>query len=767
MAKKKRRSAEKPSADQGPLELPLPDRRTMERMMRELGAGLGGEQRAQTALDRAQEVMDQAFEVTVAEQVRLARKALEISPDCADAYVLLAENAETAEEALTLYEQGTAAGQRALGKEGFEEYAGHFWGFLETRPYMRARQGLAQCLWEAGRREEAAEHYQEMLRLNPDDNQGIRYILATLLLDLERDEDLRHLLAQYEEDASSEWAYTKTLLAFREAGESAQANKLLQQATKANKHVPAYLLGHKQLPHELPPYITMGGEDEAVSYVVGNRRGWLNTPGAISWLRKTLKVPLPKTPRPRRPSWPQLRLSLLRLPQERGEVWQVDVLPSQPAGGGETGDESRWTVMIAGRASHELLGLDILDSQPKAVEVWDYLMDTMGRPPHGEPYRPAKIEVRQRAFQTAWNAKLKQLKVECALIDTLDVIDLVRDQMPSAIAEAASKENGTAVESAEELLALPQEPGEIWQADVRMMPAWITGEGQPYRAWVTVVVSRTDDLVLAHQLTPERPPAERLWEAVLQAIRQPAMGSPRRPGMIEVASAEHREALRTPLDRAGVECVVLERLERLDLVFDDMAKHLGGPGQFPALLDVPGMDLAQVASFYAAAAEFYRRRPWQHVPGDTLIKVDCDKHHRGPWYAVVMGQSGVQQGLAVYEDLPALQRMITGNASEEENARGMSALSLMFSEAFEMPVRDLDAVEKHGWPVAGPEAYPLVMHVDPGLATRPPLAWELEVLEGCLRSIPDFLKQNDASFVKMVPITSGKLELRLARVEGT
>ena len=180
---------------------------------------------------------------------------------------LLAEHAQTAEEARKHYEQGVAAGERALGKQAFKEYAGHFWGILETRPYMRAREGLALCLWEAGQREEAAEHYQELLRLNPNDNQGVRYSLATLLLDLDRDEDLRRLVAEYEDDASAVWAYTKTLLAFREGGDAPLANKLLKQATKVNKHVPAYLLGHKQLPREQPPYITMGGEDEAVSYV--------------------------------------------------------------------------------------------------------------------------------------------------------------------------------------------------------------------------------------------------------------------------------------------------------------------------------------------------------------------------------------------------------------------------------------------------------------------------------------------------------------------
>ena len=211
--------------------------------MRQVAADLGFEEGPETPLDRAEEIMYQAFEARGLQQIRLARKALEISPDCADAYVLLAEHAKTADEAQKLYEQGVAAGERALGKQAFEEYVGHFWGVLETRPYMRARQGLAQCLWEAGRREEAAEHYQEMLRLNPNDNQGIRYSLATLLLDLDRDEDLRRLLTENEDDASAVWAYTKALLAFREGGESPRANKLLSRATKVNKHVPAYLLG--------------------------------------------------------------------------------------------------------------------------------------------------------------------------------------------------------------------------------------------------------------------------------------------------------------------------------------------------------------------------------------------------------------------------------------------------------------------------------------------------------------------------------------------
>ena len=60
----------------------------------------------------------------------------------------------------------------ALGAEGFEEYAGHFWGFLETRPYMRARAGLAIALIKLGDESAAIEHFRAMLKLNPNDNQG-------------------------------------------------------------------------------------------------------------------------------------------------------------------------------------------------------------------------------------------------------------------------------------------------------------------------------------------------------------------------------------------------------------------------------------------------------------------------------------------------------------------------------------------------------------------------------------------------------------------
>jgi hypothetical protein len=146
MAKKKRRPAKrilkrptKPVPVKEPIR-ELPDRRVMEGAMRGLLGGLVGSLE-ETLLSKAQDLMYKAFEShDPMEQVELAKKALELSPDCADAYVLLAEQTQSRKEALELFEKGVAAGERALGPETFREDLGHFWGLIETRPYMALTQ---------------------------------------------------------------------------------------------------------------------------------------------------------------------------------------------------------------------------------------------------------------------------------------------------------------------------------------------------------------------------------------------------------------------------------------------------------------------------------------------------------------------------------------------------------------------------------------------------------------------------------------------------
>jgi len=243
----------------------------------------GGKRRA---IDVAQEVIYDAWEApTKKRRIALARKALEISPDCADAYLILAETeAASIEDVINLYRQGLEAGERAIGKKAFKNDVGHFWGLLETRPYMRARAGLAECLRAEGKPEEAVEHYWDMLRLNPNDNQGIRDLLMPCLIELGRDKDAEKLFKQYKEDGMAVWIYSRALLDFRKHGDSAISDRSLKKALEENRHVPDYLLGRKKMPRYIPDYYGFGDENEAVLYAYGNRGAWKVTPGAMEWL---------------------------------------------------------------------------------------------------------------------------------------------------------------------------------------------------------------------------------------------------------------------------------------------------------------------------------------------------------------------------------------------------------------------------------------------------------------------------------------------------
>jgi len=224
-----------------------------------------------------------------AKRLALAHKAIKESEDCADAYVLLAEEeADSLKHSFEYFQKGVDAGQRALGREFFSENTGYFWGLLETRPYMRALEGKANCLWQLKRKDEALNTYEEMLYLNPNDNQGIRYVLVDLLLSLNREAELENLVLQYKGDWSAVWLYTEALLSFRKRGASKMANRKLMKALEENQHVADYLIGKKRIPGRLPVSISYGEESEAVDYAANHLNYWRSTPGAVEWLQRQL-----------------------------------------------------------------------------------------------------------------------------------------------------------------------------------------------------------------------------------------------------------------------------------------------------------------------------------------------------------------------------------------------------------------------------------------------------------------------------------------------
>ncbi len=239
----------------------------------------------------AQDIIYDAWdEENPIERERLAKEALKADPDCADAYLILAEKETRPSKALILLEKAVAAGERQIGAEEFKKAKGHFWGVIETRPYMRARAELADCLYSINREEEAIEHCRAMLDLNPHDNQGMRYVLLEYLGELGMFDEMEAVLRdkRYPEDSASEWLYAKVLISFRKHGECQATIEALEDALEANEHVP-YALTEEDLvscPESDIPGVEMGGLEEAYIYADNFHTAWSLVPGALEWIQK-------------------------------------------------------------------------------------------------------------------------------------------------------------------------------------------------------------------------------------------------------------------------------------------------------------------------------------------------------------------------------------------------------------------------------------------------------------------------------------------------
>ena len=575
----------------------IPDPRIAEKLLRHhFGLGHADPDSPEA---KSQALLDQAFDKRdPSERARLAREALADDPDNVDALVLLGETSVRQSEALRCYEQAVAAAERRLSPSLFAEQVGRFWGIFETRPYMRARERLACALAARGEREQAIAIHRDLLRLNPDDNQGIRYGLLGELLFLDRDEEARALLAQFDEDSAA-WLYGRALLDYRKLGACDESRNALVAALKANRHVPAHLIGDKSHPERSPTSYAPGAESEAVVVMEGQRAAWRGTVGAVAWMRSAV------------------------------------------------------------------------NPTAKSVET------------------PAKGPL---AFIKKW------------LNDKLAV------------------------------------NGETWEADFGALRCRVENGGGT-RIWATLVCDRDSGLVLATNAGEQAPSAEAVWDMVVKAMQDSAgRHAPGRPSELRVRADAVWDKLRPHFEDIGVRVVAADSFTALSALFEEMDTHLSGPKML-GMIDAPGVISDQLGAYFKAADAFHRDAPWKRMPCFGGVKLESASLKGGPWYVIVMGQSGLVSGLAIYDDLEPVRGMWRNTMTREQALRTQS-ITVMYGKEWLVSPADCDAVALRGWPIAGPEAHPGFARFEGEHRNGMPTPDDLRLLTVAMSVIPDFARKH-------------------------
>lgn len=234
--------------------------------------------------------LDAAWEALDDEETEIAathaRKALTLAPDEIDAYALLAEIAATPAEKQALLREAVRIGTKEWSACFRKPSDTAFWLSLDTRPYMRAVHSLAIALWETGapdKRLEAVGFAQHLLRLNPNDNQGMRFLLLAWLPIVDQWDAAAKIARRHAQDGRTETTYWQALHLFR--ADSPQADEFLTAAIAINPHVPAMLASKRQ--PMMPPGDTVAfrSPEEAQAYAHIAHEAWRATPKATAWLK--------------------------------------------------------------------------------------------------------------------------------------------------------------------------------------------------------------------------------------------------------------------------------------------------------------------------------------------------------------------------------------------------------------------------------------------------------------------------------------------------
>jgi tetratricopeptide (TPR) repeat protein len=215
-------------------------------------------------------------------------EALELDSDCIEAYEFLGNINDFPPISDAFYEKGISIGRKKFGAKYFKENKGHFWLLHETRPFMRCMHLHANCLYELNKIQESIEVFEEMIELNPNDNQGIRDQLLLYLIEVEDKIKFAKYEKQYKSDFMTFSLFNRALFAFINEGETKNSETLLRKAIKQNKYVAKKLISRRDSIFDSDGYTT-GSEEEADYYVSHSKRIWESKPGAKDWLKRISK----------------------------------------------------------------------------------------------------------------------------------------------------------------------------------------------------------------------------------------------------------------------------------------------------------------------------------------------------------------------------------------------------------------------------------------------------------------------------------------------
>ncbi|MFN7964529.1 MAG: SEC-C domain-containing protein [Acidobacteriota bacterium] len=278
----------------------------------------------------------------------------------------------------------------------------------------------------------------------------------------------------------------------------------------------------------------------------------------------------------------------------------------------------------------------------------------------------------------------------------------------------------------------------------------ITGDAEPYRPTCVAWIELPEEVVVAFDLCQPDDACEALGKALLQAIRNPLVGRPRKPQRIRVAD-EHLavEAKRVVGELIPVTIAATPELEvlaaaMLGSVMNDSAEE---STEEPAgYLGGGRVSHDAVSELFDAADDLGLAAPWTIVGDQQLLRLDIPALGVEGACVSIIGALGQTLGLLIFPSharYEAFERVATRPRRKSSRIDlGTSWLSLTLVSREELPHACRREIIEHGWSPADASRFPQVEHWTRDGILEPPSERDVRIVSACAASLSAFFSRN-------------------------
>ena len=283
-------------------------------------------------------------------------------------------------------------------------------------------------------------------------------------------------------------------------------------------------------------------------------------------------------------------------------------------------------------------------------------------------------------------------------------------------------------------LPIAPPPSDRWQISLRDLSLLVgEDEKESWHPRILLIVESGTGAVLGHRLLEPEADPDLVLDLLMATMDQPAMGDARRPRVIQTDTEQLVPYLKELAAQSDIQIEHAPDLPELSYALHTFEEFMSvKPGLY---LESEGADPKSIADFFRAAAEFIRKEPWNKIADVEPLTLFAD-HWEAPKYAVVMGNGGIVQGLALYDDAEDLQDLYL---YEDADPTELECTAVTFGSQEEVGEEQWEEIKANGWEIAHEDALPLATRTDAMGPPRTPDAEQLRDLELALRVVPNLV----------------------------